>query len=80
MPFEVESPEEMIQKLKLSRRKSLPKSYSADLQEIVDKMLEIDPAKRFSAENIIQVCRKNLKMNTERKVTESVLMRTIVVP
>lgn len=69
-----------MQKLKLTRRKSLPRSYSSDLQEIVEKMLEIDPAKRISAESIIHACRKNLKMNTERKVTESVLMRTIVVP
>lgn len=70
----------MVQKLKLTRRKSLPRSYSTDLQEIVERMLEIDPAKRVSAESILQVCRKNLKMDTERKVTESVLMRTIVVP
>ena len=58
----------------------MPRSYSTDLQEIVERMLEIDPAKRVSAESILQVCRKNLKMDTERKVTESVLMRTIVVP
>jgi serine/threonine protein kinase len=80
VPFEVDSPEEMIQQLKLTRKKSLPRYYSTELHEVVEKMLEIDPKKRITAVAIIQICLKNLKIDTERKGTESVLMKTIVVP
>lgn len=53
-----------MQKLKLSKKKSLPKYYSADLHELIDKMLEIDPLKRVCPDYIIHLCKKNLKINT----------------
>lgn len=43
-------------------------------------MLEIDPSKRATPDYIIHLCKKNLKINTEKKIDDIVLLKTIVVP
>lgn len=71
----------MICALKSSLKKTIPKHYSSSLNEVVQRMLEIDPKKRITADKIIEMCRKNLNISSERKIKEAdVLMQTIIVP
>jgi hypothetical protein len=39
----------MVQKLRLTPKKSLPKCYSSALNDLTQQMLQINPKKRISA-------------------------------
>ncbi len=65
VPFEANSIEELIRKLKTQRLKNIPNGYSPALNELIHEMLQINHKKRISAEKVIQYCQKEGKYNKE---------------
>lgn len=55
VPFEGDSIDEMIKKIKYQKSKSLPTMYSFGLDDLVKKMLEVNPQKRLSAEEVYRI-------------------------
>lgn len=66
VPFEADSIDELTRKIKNQKVKTIPSSYSNSLLEIIKKMLEINPKKRISAEEIFKVAQEKLKISTEQ--------------
>lgn len=49
VPFEANSIDEMVRKVKYQKSKSLPTVYSYTLDELVKRMLDVNPSNRISA-------------------------------
>ena len=65
VPFEADSIDEMIKKVKYQKSKSLPTVYSFGLDDLVKKMLEANPEKRLSAEEVYKIASERMRLETE---------------
>ena len=81
--FEANGVPELIKKLKNLKVGKIPTSYSYGLEDVINRLLEKDPSKRISAEELVGICQKFGKKREEHASFESckeILMDTIQFP
>ena len=83
VPFRGTNLKDLVKNINLGKYNKINSSYSKELSDLLKLMLTVDPNKRKSAEQLLEldyVKKRNIFFNNERKEGKCILMKTIKMP